>query len=69
MTENKYSEYKYSESVTIRKPWEDSAFDKMVQKPVLVERKAKNEIKDQLDRIEEKLDKLLGPQLINGVWR
>lgn len=60
MTENKYSEY-----VTIRKPWEDSSFDKMVQKPVL----DKKEIKDQLDRIEEKLDKLLGPQLINGVWR
>lgn len=34
--------------------------------------KKKKEEKDkqgQLDRIEAKLDKLLSPQLINGVWR
>lgn len=29
----------------------------------------KKERQEQLDRIEAKLDKLLGPQLINGVWR
>jgi protein tyrosine phosphatase (PTP) superfamily phosphohydrolase (DUF442 family) len=28
-----------------------------------------NTKQDQLDRIEAKLDKLLGPKLINGVWR
>lgn len=32
-------------------------------------KKEKQDIQDQLNRIESKLDKLLGPQLINGVWR
>lgn len=32
-------------------------------------KKSEKEIQEQLDRIEKKLDKLFGPQLINGVWR
>lgn len=53
-------------------------FSTMVSEPdwgIAMESRIKNRKKkekakqDQLDRIEAKLDKLLGPQLINGVWR